>query len=424
LDSVRSVFSWSYHGLSEPAAALFRLLAVHPGPDVTVAAAASLVDLPAARVRPVLVELADAHLVEEYAPGRFRFHDLLRAYAGELATSVDSEAERRSALGRLLSHYVHTGRRAALLMVSHRQPLELEPEVPSASVEEFADSDAALAWFTAEHRALLALIDRAARDEFPSYAWQLAWNLVDYLHRQGHWHDWAQTQETALACAQRLADRPAQAYSHRLLSFVHALSGVQEDAEDHGRRATALYTELGDHEGAAHTLLNLAGSHERQGRHRDALRDCQEAARLFQTIGHQVGEARALNSMGWCHIQLGDHRQAIVVCRRALALLQEVGERHGEASTWDSLGYAHHHLGDHDEAATSYRRALTLFRELGDRYNEADTLTRLGETEDAAGDVDAARLAWEQALAILSELRHPGVDGLQARLASIRHLDR
>jgi len=39
---LRAVFSWSYRALSTDAAQLFALLALHPGPDIAAAAAASL----------------------------------------------------------------------------------------------------------------------------------------------------------------------------------------------------------------------------------------------------------------------------------------------------------------------------------------------------------------------------------------------
>jgi NB-ARC domain-containing protein len=42
--SVRAVFSWSYQQLPESAARVFRLLGVHPGPDITVPAAIFRVD--------------------------------------------------------------------------------------------------------------------------------------------------------------------------------------------------------------------------------------------------------------------------------------------------------------------------------------------------------------------------------------------
>ena len=44
--SVRAVFSWSLSSLPAPAARMFALLGTHPGPDITVPAAASLAAMP------------------------------------------------------------------------------------------------------------------------------------------------------------------------------------------------------------------------------------------------------------------------------------------------------------------------------------------------------------------------------------------
>ncbi|HEU4425402.1 MAG TPA: BTAD domain-containing putative transcriptional regulator, partial [Pilimelia sp.] len=103
---VRTVFSWSYRTLGARAARLFRLLGLHPGPEVGIPAAARLAGLPADDVRPLLAELTRAHLVVEHAAGRFTCHDLLRAYAAELARLVDPDRERRAALHRIIDHYL------------------------------------------------------------------------------------------------------------------------------------------------------------------------------------------------------------------------------------------------------------------------------------------------------------------------------
>ena len=77
---ISAVFSWSYRGLGTEAARLFRLLGLHPGPDISIPAAASLAGLPHDQTRQLLDHLTRAHLLTEHAPGRFEFHDLLRAY--------------------------------------------------------------------------------------------------------------------------------------------------------------------------------------------------------------------------------------------------------------------------------------------------------------------------------------------------------
>ncbi len=80
--SAPTVFSWSYRNLSQPAARMFRLLSLHPGPDITVAAAASLAGITPGQARRCLEELTATHLAAEQVPGRFSFHELLRAYSG------------------------------------------------------------------------------------------------------------------------------------------------------------------------------------------------------------------------------------------------------------------------------------------------------------------------------------------------------
>ncbi|MDX2523305.1 AfsR/SARP family transcriptional regulator [Streptomyces europaeiscabiei] len=85
-------------------ARLFRLLSLHPGPDLAPDTAGALAGLPARRARPLLDELADAHLLTEHAPGRYAQHDLLRVFAAELAAAYDSPEDRRAAGRRLLDH--------------------------------------------------------------------------------------------------------------------------------------------------------------------------------------------------------------------------------------------------------------------------------------------------------------------------------
>src|SRR5262249_3356790 len=98
---VQAVLSWSYQALTPAAARLFRLLGLHPGPEVSAAAAASLTGLPASAVRPVLAELTGASLLVEHAPGRFAFHDLLCAYAADLARRLDTDQQRHTATVRV-----------------------------------------------------------------------------------------------------------------------------------------------------------------------------------------------------------------------------------------------------------------------------------------------------------------------------------
>jgi DNA-binding SARP family transcriptional activator len=85
----RTVFSWSYRHLSPHACRLFRLLPLQPEADITPAASASLLGVPPAEANRLVVELTNAALLTEHRPGRYSFHDLIRAYATELSESTD-----------------------------------------------------------------------------------------------------------------------------------------------------------------------------------------------------------------------------------------------------------------------------------------------------------------------------------------------
>jgi tetratricopeptide (TPR) repeat protein len=417
--NMRAVFSCSYRTLSPTTARLFRLLGLHPGPDISAPAAASLAGIPAADIRPPLAELTRAHLLNQHSPGRYTFHDLLRTYAAELAHNLDGEDQRRAAIHRTLDHYLHTAHTAALAYTPHRDPIALTPPQPAVTPQNITGRGRAVAWLTTEHHVLLAAIAHAATSGFDTHTWQLASSLTDYLYRRGHWQDLLTTHNTALHAAQQASDPLGQAHAHRGLAGAHTQQRRYEDARTHVRHALRLCHQLDDHARAADTLLDLGYTYEQEGRYRDALRHARQALDILNTIGHTAGQAKALNNVGWYHTQLGDHQQALTHCQRALDLSQQAGDRWVEAATWDSLGWAHHHLGHHRQATDCYQRSLDLRRLLGDRYWEADTLTHLGQAHLAAGEPDAARTSWHQAIDILTELHHPNADHLRTKLHTI-----
>jgi tetratricopeptide (TPR) repeat protein len=416
---VRAVSAWSYRALTPQAARLFRLLGLHAGPDISAPAAASLAGLPLAEAQPRLAELAQAHLVDHHAPGRYALHDLLRAYAAEQVHATEPESQRRDATRRLLDHYLRTAHVADLLLNPSRDPMILPPAEPDVTPEQPADDAQAVAWFIAEHAVLIAAVEAATARGFDVHAWQLARTLDNYLDRHGHWHDWAIVKRMAVTAAWRLADPVAQAHAHRNLARAYVQLGRFDDAHAELRDALDLSDQAGDACEQAQTHLFLCLMWERQGRHTEALQHARKAADLFRSEP-RWGQAAALNAVGWYHALLGDHRLALIYCRQALAVHQELGDRHAEAATWDSLGYAHHHLGDHAEARACYQRALDAFRELGDRHYEATVLTRLGQTLRGDGDPAAARDAWQRALDILDDLDHPDADHVRAELDDLR----
>ncbi|MDG4765085.1 tetratricopeptide repeat protein [Solwaraspora sp. WMMD406] len=416
---VRAVFSWSYQALTPAAAQLFRLIGVHPGPVLSVPAAASLAGQPYGQVRPLLAELVRTHLLNEYPGGRYGLHDLLRVYAAERLRAEEPPAVRDAALRRLTDHYLHSAYRADRLVQPTPDLTGIAPAGAGVVAEEFADNRAALDWFAMEHPTLLAVFDLVAAAGLDRPALHLAQAMSTFLDRRGHWRDLLATQHAALELARRLADPVAQAVAHRGIARGHTRTGRYDEAYVNLVAALELYRDRGDQVGQGITGLNLALLRERQGRHRDALGHARHAFEWYAAAGDRRGQGKALNVVGWQHALLGEYQATLVHCQRALDLLREFDDRPGQASTWDSLGFAHHHLGDHDEADRCYRQALALFREVGDRHVEALVLNHLAELRLATGDTNAARVSWQSAADILDSLDHPDAGSIRARLAEL-----
>ncbi|MER7442569.1 AfsR/SARP family transcriptional regulator [Micromonospora avicenniae] len=417
---VRAVFSWSYRALDPRAARLFRLLSLHPGPDIAAPAAASLAGVPVREVRPLLATLTGAHLLFEQSPGRYGSHDLLRAYATELAHVHEAASERGQAQRRLFDHYLHTADLANRLLYPGQQLMSLAAPGPGVAVAELAAPRQAVAWFASEQRVLLGVINQAAENGFDRHTWQLAGILTTFFHRCGLWHTMAATQQTVVTAASRITDSAGRAHLHRSLAVAIAALGRDDDAQAHLEFALDQFRELGDANSEADTHMGLVWVHGRLGQPELGLYHAEQALALWRKTGQLSGQANALNNIGWWHAHLGHYEQALAYCGEALTLHREIGDdRHGEAVTLDSLGFIHHHLGQHDRAVALYEQALERYREVSSRYYESRTLTRLGELHLAAGDPPLAGRTWRQALAILDELTHPDADQLRDRLAAL-----
>ena len=416
--SVHAAFAWSARQLTGAAARMLRLLAVHPGPDITIPATASLAGIPAAQARAGLAELTRAHLVAEHLPGRYSLHDLLRIYAAAEASKPGHRSERTAAIGRMLDHYLHTAWPAARL-IGPGKDLHA-PGRPRRGVtpEPITSQEGAMAWFHAERRVLLALPRLAEDTRSDRHALQIPQAMAVFLNRQGHWNDWIDSQRYALAAAARLGDLSGQAYACRDLGIACTQAGEHADAQTHLAAALDLFCQAKDPIGQARTHQALSLLLDQQGRQADALAHDRQALSLYTRAGHLAGRAHALNAVGWLLAQLGRHQQAIQHCQQALELSRSVGNRRAEAAALDSLGYASHHLGLHLQAVAYYQQSLNLFRSQGDLCSQAEVLTHLGDSHHVTGRHAAARDAWLHAFAILTDLNHPAAHQIHAKLAS------
>ncbi|WP_433616306.1 BTAD domain-containing putative transcriptional regulator [Dactylosporangium sp. CA-139114] len=414
----RTVFSWSYRVLDDETARLFRLLSVHPGPEVTVNAAASLAGVEPGEAGRALRRLCAASLLTEAGPGRYGAHDLIRDYAVELAEATDAPAGRDAALARLLDHLVHTAYPATLLLDANQTPTPIDPPAPAVTPDPVEVRAQALAWFDAERAVLLAAVERAGAGH-PSHAWQLACSCVVYLERTGRWPEKLAVLATGLDAVRRTGDRAVEARILRSQGRTLGRLHRHDEATAHLRDAVELYRDLGDANGLAHATGTLGELLEGAGRYEEAMTHTSRACELYRAAGNVVGEARSLGGVASLQTMTGRYTEAITTCGRALELFTEAGEPGELAGVYDTLGVAHHHLGAHARAIECFGHALDRLADTGERFYVALVLTHRADTRRAAGDRDGARRDYREALRIFTGLGAREAEAVRNQLAAL-----
>lgn len=426
--AVRSVFSWSWRHLSAPGAHAFATLGLHPGRDIDGYAVAALAGTDLAGAREAVRELARTHLIEPDGTGRYRMHDLLRAYAAERAAATMPAADRHAAQARLLDHLLGVAALAADTLYPHDRPARPAPVPPPAPpVPAVGEPDAARRWLDGQRANLVAAAGFAARHGFPRHAADLSCVLWRYLEVGGHdqealavhaaaarampdghrgaavlanlggIHSWLghheqarELFEWALAGYRAHADREGEARVLARLGLVHERIGDYPAALTHMDRALRTYRETGNRHGQAGQLLNLSILHRRTGRYATAAEHQRQAAALFAALGDRRLEGYALGNLGAVQIALGEYASAREHLETALAHCRACGDRGGEGSALGTLGALYRHTRQYAEAIDHLHRALAFSRETGEHALETETLNTLGETLADMGQYVAA----------------------------------
>jgi tetratricopeptide (TPR) repeat protein len=406
---IRAVLSWSYQALSAPAARLFRLLGVHPGPDIDMLACAALIG--ADRVGPLLTELTAAHLIEEHQPDRFRFHDLLRVYAKECADR--DEPELHTAMTRMVDYYVA----AATEADSHIQPwrdgaarLVAQPST-LPHVKNYRD---AMTWLAQENATLLAVAEFAARSELRSHVGRLAWAFHTYLSRSGQLHERIALHRLAVDVA---PDDSARLTALPLLARACARVGQLDEAELLLSQATELANQLGQDHHVVVIQLGWVLVSEMREQYEDALNHAQRILDVNETHPNVQHEAIGLVSVARQRTLLGFAVDALPLCEQALALNLQTENREGQAVVLTTLGYALRQLHQYQRAIECFRQALTIDREIGSRYWEATMLDQIGDLQSLLDHPGEALSRWREAAAIFDEIHHTESAAIHAKIS-------
>jgi DNA-binding SARP family transcriptional activator/tetratricopeptide (TPR) repeat protein len=404
--AVRAVFSWSYRHLDPATATTFRLLGLHPGPDLDRYAAAALTAATAAQAERALDTLTRAHLTQATGPGRYSLHDLLRAYARDLATTTDTQTQQHAALTRLFDHYLHTAATAMDALSPgerHRRPRVPPPATPAPPL---SDSATALAWLDAERANLVTVAVHTASHGWANHATRLAATLFRYLDSGGHYAEAITVHSQARLAARHTGDRAAEAEALINLGVLDLEQGYQIEAVAHMQQGLALFPETGDRSGKARALGNVGILHFQLGQYEEATGHLQQALALCSGIGDQAGEARVLAALSMIDFRQGRYEQVTDRVHRSLVLFRQAGDRTGEAHALCSLGEVGVRLGNSGPAVGHLRQALALFRDAGDRRGAARALIALGDADLRQRRYSQAADYQRQSLAMCREISY------------------
>ncbi|MFJ4923482.1 ATP-binding protein [Streptomyces sp. NPDC088725] len=411
-EAVRTVFAWSYRALPEDAARLFRLLGLHPGPEFSLHAAEALAGLPSNRTRQLLDSLVGAHLLEQTAPDRYQFHDLLRAYATSQARQEEPPDQRAAALRRVLDWYLHTADEARTRLSPALPRIALPRPYEGVRPLVLPDYDAALDWSEREHTNLLQSIRVAATAEQDQAAWQLAAIFFGARSSSVPVTDCLTAGEVALAAARRQGDLVAQGLLLTELGMDHSRINQHADSLDYHQRALTIRRDAGDRFGEADSLNLIGLAHLSRRQLGPAADHFEQAIAGFQELGSAHWAATALSNLATTHYNAGRLAEASAVAHEALAAHRALDNQRGEGNLLRVLSGIERERGEPRRALRSARHAVDIALTLRNHALEGYWLLALGDAQQANGELDEALASYHRSATLHRRLRNRSREAL------------
>jgi tetratricopeptide (TPR) repeat protein/transcriptional regulator with XRE-family HTH domain len=434
--SVTAALDMSYLQLEPDVRRAYRLCGPLPAPGFDLYAAAALVDAPVDRTVRLLDELLDAHLLQELAPDRYAFHDLVRVHASAAAKREDSD--RLAAFGRLFDHYCHSA--SVAMNVLYPFESERRPPVPPAAgpAPELRGAMQAAAWLDSELPNLLTAARYAAEFCQRDHTVHLSLTLERHLRTRDRHTEAEALHEQALAVARRRGDAAGEANVLTCLGHLDSRLGRIKLAADHYESALAVARAAGNRSAEVDARLGLGYLLSLQGNHEAAAEHIQLARGIARRIGHRSGETDALFLLGWLHLfpnkqvdgSAPDRRyeQAGELIEEGLVIARSTANTVGESHGLIGRAWVYRVQGRHGPAADAYAEARSAAERIGNNKGVFEALNGMGRLASAAGRPHEALVHHNRALELATHVRQPidqarSHDGLAGVHLALGHRD-
>ncbi|GGN61625.1 regulatory protein AfsR [Streptomyces albiflavescens] len=457
--AVKATFELGYGQLEPAQARAFRLLGLADGPDISLAAAAAVLDLPVEDTEDLLESLVDTSLLESAAPGRYRYHDLVRLYARACAERDEQPpSERVAAMSRLLDFYLATAagvyaiERPGDRLVDHLEPTG----TPGLA---FANRQASWDWLYSEAVPLLACVRQSAGAGTLRRAIDLLWAAVDLAESGANSREYEAAATALRDAARAQSDVHAEGRACVVLSNARLFSGVFDqayreaqqalqlaeasedplpccwaanilgsiafyqkryvDAEGYFSRAIEEFRACGDLAGSASPLCNLSRLHLATGRADSAVALAGQGTEIYETLGHSLRVANGRYALGMALGKSGQHADATAQLEEALRVFRDSRQRLWEGMALCRLAEVELDARKSARAASNAEMALTVLRGIGGEWRRGNVLTVLGKALHGIGQSGRAQVCWREALEIYEALGSPEAAEVRALLTPV-----
>ncbi|MGW2742076.1 BTAD domain-containing putative transcriptional regulator [Streptomyces sp. NPDC001450] len=454
--AVKATFELGYGQLEPAQARAFRLLGLADGPDISLAAAAAVLGLRVDDAEDLLESLVDTSLLESTAPGRYRYHDLVRLYARACAERDEQPpSERETAMSRLLDFYLAT---ATGVYAIERPKDRLADHVEATEYPglAFGDRQQALDWLYSEAVSLLACARQCVGPDVVRRAVDTLWVSLDLAESGTHLGAYEATALALYDAAREASDRHAEARVLIALAHLRVTTGDFERADEAAERATELSTEADpltscwaadirgviathqnryedgeahltraikgfraclDRPGEASALCNLSRLRLLNGRPDSAVSLARQATDMYDAMGHALRGAIGRYALSLALAATGETIAAIDLLGQALETFRSSRQRIWEGMTLFRMAEIHLSVGSPELAASSAEQSLAVLNGSGGEWRRAGVLTLLGRAFDRMGRSGQAADCWRTALSIYDELNFPEAETLREMLA-------